>query len=98
MSDLSKALKNKGSILVFMLVIILLLSVFAQRLMKKSVEELKKAPFSRGGEWQASLEASSALEAAHAALFAKQFIWIGLLKFEWLSRRWFAKLVGQAWC
>jgi len=71
MSDLSKALKNKGSILVFMLVIILLLSVFAQRLMKKSVEELKKAPFSRGGEWQASLEASSALEAAHAALFAK---------------------------
>ncbi len=64
--------KRRGSVLAFMLCIILLLGIFAHRLMEKSLDELRKAPFSKGQEIEYSVEASSALEAALAALAVKQ--------------------------
>jgi hypothetical protein len=63
---------SKGSVLAFMLCIILLLGIFAHRLMEKSLDELRKAPFSKGQEIEYCMEASSALEAALAALAVKE--------------------------
>ena len=79
----SKKENSRGSILAFMLCIILLLGIFAHRLMEKSIDELRKAPFSKGQEIQYCLEASSGLEAALAALAVKQDFGLNFPEVGW---------------
>jgi hypothetical protein len=77
---------SKGSVLAFMLCIILLLGIFAHRLMEKSLDELRKAPFSKGQEIEYCMEASSALEATLAALAVKQDFGLNFPGVGWPGR------------
>jgi hypothetical protein len=78
---------SKGSVLAFMLCIILLMGIFAHRLMEKSLDALRKAPFSKGQELEYCMEASSALEAALAALAVKQDFGLNFPGVGWPDRQ-----------
>ncbi len=63
--------RNKGSVLIFILCVIWLLGVFATRLMDKTVEELRLAPFSKGKEVEYAVETANAFEACQAACYLR---------------------------